>query len=230
MAETIDEGMVIAWLDGELPEADAARVAHAIATNPELAALADRHRRMKARFAAAFGPIAQRPVAVAATAPVISLAAVRAEREAKAARPAQRWWGVGGAIAASLLVGVLVGHGLVGPAAVADQPGALALSKPISRALDGQLSGDGGAVRVALSFQDRAGHYCRSFSGRNLSGVACRDGDDWQLRYASPASPQQSDYRMAGSDDGEMRFVQSAIAGEPLDHDAELKARASHWR
>ena len=228
MAE-IDEAMLIAWVDGELGEAEAAQVAQATVANPELAALADRHRRMRARFAAAFDPIAAPSVANPTPAPVISLAAVRADRKAKTARPQQHWWGVSGAIAASLLIGLLVGHGVRGPAGVTDKPDALALSTPIARALDGQLSGDAGAVRVALSFRDRGGHYCRSFSGQHLSGVACYDGSDWQLRYASPASPQQTDYRTAGSDDGEMRFIQSAMAGEPLDHVAELQARANRW-
>jgi hypothetical protein len=228
MAE-IDETMLIAWVDGELGEAEAAQVAQATAADPELAAQAHRHRRMKARFAAAFDPIAEQSVANPTPAPVISLAAVRAERKAKTARPPQRWWRVGGALAASLMVGVLIGHDVRGPSGVADRTGDLALSAPIVQALDGQLSGDGGAVQVALSFKDRGGHYCRSFSGQNLSGVACRDGSDWQLRYASPASSQQTDYRMAGSDDGEMRFIQSTMAGEPLNHDAELKARANRW-
>lgn len=225
----IDEEMLIAWVDDELGEAEAAQVAQATAADPELAALADRHRQMRARFAAAFGPIAEQSVANPTQATVISLAAVRAERKTKAARTPQHWWGVGGAIAASLLIGLLVGHDVSGPAGVADKPDALALSTPIAQALDGQLSGDAGMVRVALSFRDQAGRYCRSFSGQNLSGVACRNGSDWQLRYASPTSPQQTDYRMAGSDDGEMRFIQSTMAGEPLDHDAELKARADRW-
>ena len=229
MAE-IDETTLIAWVDGELGEAEAAQVAQATAANPELAAQADRHRRMKARFAAAFDPIAAPSVANPTPAPVISLAAVRADRTARTARPQQHWWAVGGAMAASLLIGLVVGHGVPGPAGVTDKPNALALSSPIARVLDGQLSGEDGAVRVALSYRDRGGHFCRMFSGQNLSGVACRDGRDWQLRYASPASPQQTEYRTAGSDDSEMRFIQSAMAGEPLDHVAELQARANRWR
>lgn len=125
MAESIDEAMLIAWVDGELDAADAERVARAVSADPDLAAMGDRHRAMKARFAAAFGPIADEPVAMPApaSAPVISLAAARADREARAAtRPVQRWWGLGGAVAASLLVGVLFGHGVGGPAGVADNP------------------------------------------------------------------------------------------------------------
>lgn len=232
MAETIDETTLVAWVDGELDEAHATEVARAVAANSELAALADRHRALKARFAAAFDPIALQPAAMPtdrASAPVASLDAARARRDADAAMSPRRWWGVGGAIAASLLVGVLAGHDLIGPGGVAGEPGAPTLPAPITQALDGQLAGEGGAVRVALSFKDRAGGYCRSFAATDLSGVACRDGGDWRLRYAAPASIRQTDYRMAGTDADEIRFIQSAIVGEPLDRDAELKARASRW-
>ncbi len=229
MAETIGEATIIAWVDGELDEAEAARIAQAVATDTELAALADRHRRMKARFAAAFGPIADEPVA--APTPVVSLAAARAERAAKVApKPSQRWWGVGGAIAASLLVGVLIGHGVGGPPGVADKPKALELAAPIAAALDGQLSGDSGAVRVALSFKDRDGQYCRSFSGQNFSGVACRDAGDWQLRYAALTPGQKTDYRMAGTDAAQAQVVAAMIAGDPLDRGGEETARKAGWR
>jgi hypothetical protein len=234
MAETIDEAVIIAWVDGELDDVEAARVAQAVEADPELSALADRHRQMKTRFAAAFDPITETTVAMPAvpTAPVISLAAVRAEREttASAAKLPQRWWGVGSAVAASLVVGVLVGHGMGGPAGVIDKPDALALSSPIARALDDQLSGDGGAVRVALSFQDRDGRYCRSFSGQNFSGIACRDRAKWQLRYVAPASAQRTDYRMAGGDTAQADVVSAMIAGNPLDRSGEEAARKAGWR
>ena len=230
MAETVDEATIIAWVDGELGDAEAARVADMIIADPALAALAERHRGMKGRFANAFAPIAAEPVTMPKLAPVISLATVRAERQAAAIKPVHRWWGVGGAIAASLLVGVLVGHGIDGSSGVADQPRALVLSRPIARALDGQLSGDGGTVRVALSFKDRDGDYCRSFAATNLSGVACRDAEGWQLRYASPAPVQKTDYRTAGTDTAQAEVISVMISGEPLDRASEAAARKVGWR
>ena len=235
MTDAVDEGMIIAWLDGETDAAASARVAEAVAADPALAELAERHRRLKARFASAFGPIADEPVAMPEppSAPVISLAAARDERAARAAAGVphdRRRWALPGAIAASLLVGVFVGHGLGGRSGIADSPDALALAAPISAALDRQLSGEAGAVRVALSFRDEGGNYCRGFAASRLAGVACHVDGGWRLRYASPAKPGQGDYRMAGGEDATMRFIQSAMAGEPLDREAEARARANHWR
>ncbi|QKS02048.1 hypothetical protein F9288_09385 [Sphingomonas sp. CL5.1] len=225
----MDEATIVAWVDGELDEAAAARAAFAVEHDPALAALAERHRRLKARFAAAFGPIADEAVAMPAppAATIHSLDAAR-RRRGQGRSPWPRW-AMPGAIAASLLVGLMLGHGIDGAAGVGDSPEALALSRPIATALDRQLSGEAGAVRVALSFRDRDGDLCRSFAATHLAGVACRAGDGWRLRYGAPNTAPGGDYRMAGGDDGEMRFVQSVIAGEPLDRAAEMAARAKRW-
>ncbi|OJV33175.1 MULTISPECIES: hypothetical protein [unclassified Sphingomonas] len=229
MAEPIDEATIVAWVDGELDEAAAARAAFAVEHDPALAEIAERHRRMKARFAAAFGPIADEAVAMPApaSATIHSLDAARHRRAT--GRAVWPRWAMPGAIAASLLVGLMIGHGMNGGAGVGDSPEALALSRPIATALDRQLSGESGTVRVALSFRNRDGDLCRSFAAAHLSGVACRAGDGWQLRYGSPNTAPDGAYRMAGGDAGEMRFVQSVIAGEPLDRAGEMAARAKQW-
>ncbi len=235
MAEPIDEGMLIAWLDGELPPAEAARVATAVEADPALAALAERHRRLRARLTAVFGPIADEPVAMPVPPPsatVHSLDAARAKARRAAAPAAVRRpvrWTMPGAIAASLIVGVLAGHGLSGGRGVADEANALALSPPIAAALDSQLSGDAGPVRVALSFRDQSGDLCRSFSAQHLTGVACRAGRGWQLRYGAPGTAQDGAYRMAGGDGDTMKMVETMIAGEPLDRAGEEAARAKGW-
>lgn len=231
MAETIDEARIIAWVDGELDDAAAARVAGAVAADPALAALAERHRRMKARFAAAFAPLADAPAPERPAAEVVSLAAARKARAAKAAaasRPVPRRWLVPGAIAASLLVAVLVGQSYVGGGGGGARD-ALALPAPTVAALDRQLSGDAGAVRVAMTFRDRDGSLCRGFSASGLASVACRADGGWRLRYAVPAATQGGDYRQAGGDAAQMAFIQSIIAGDPLDRAAETKARADRW-
>lgn len=229
----MDEARIIAWIDGELDGEAAAEVAAAVAADPALAAQAEVHRRLKARFAAAFDPIATVPAPAPRSerpaAPVVSLAAVRAARVAET--PKRKSWAVPGAIAASLLIGVLVGHQwLPGGGGIADRAGTLALSPSISHALDGQLAGEVGAVRVAVSFRDHQGDYCRSFAGEHLAGVACRAGSGWQLRYAAPGLPQRAEYRMAGADGGTAEAIAAMIEGDPLDAAQERDARNAGWR
>ncbi len=227
----MDEARIIAWIDGELDGKAAAEVAAAVAADPALAAQAEAHRRMKARFAAAFDPIAAAPVARPGRPPasVVSLAAVRAARVMEA--PKRKSWAIPGAIAASLLVGVVLGHQWSpGGGGIADRDGTLALAPSVSRALDGQLTGEAGAVRVALSFRDHQGDYCRSFAGQHLTGIACRTGSGWQLRTATPGAPLQGDYRMAGSDAATAAAIAAMIEGDPLDAAQERSARSAGWR
>ncbi len=153
-ADPVDEAAIIAWVDGELTGAEAARVEAAVANDADWRALADRHRRMKARFAAAFDPLARPP------AEVISLADVRARRAAKAApAPSHGWrrWAAGGAIAASLVVGLFV---------LQDRGGAPGggVPAPVAVALNDQLSGDAG----------RCGSLCRSVTGTGNIAAASR--------------------------------------------------------
>jgi len=228
----MDETRIIAWIDGELPPEEAAAVEAAVAADPDLTALADRHRRIRARFAAAFAPLLDDPVSLPKRQParIVSLASVREERAALA-RPQSRWrnWAWPGAVAASLLVGILAGHG-AGPAGIADRDGALALSTPVAQALDRQTSGELGLVNVALSFKSHDGQFCRSFVAQHIGGVACKAADGWQVRYAAPVDAQHGDYRMAGGDAASARMVATMISGDPLDADGERKAIAANWR
>lgn len=219
MAEPIDESMVIAWVDGELGAAEAARVGQAVAADPALSDLAEAHRAMRARFAAAFAPIADEPVTLP-SAQMLSFAEARAKRM-------RRLW-VPSAIVASLVAGLFIGR-VDQPTGVRDRADALALAPPLTHALDTQASGAAGPVRVALSFRARDGVYCRSFNAKHLDGVACRTGDGWTLRYAAPGSGQGGDYAQAGSDTARASAIAAMIAGEPLDAAAERAARDRGW-
>jgi len=226
MAERIDEARIIAWIDGELPPREALDVEQAVAGDAALAAVAETHRAMKARFAAAFGPIADESVALPRSADVIPITAARAKRAERT--PPRRWW-VPGAIAASLALGLVIGQ-YREPAGVADRADALALAAPLSHALDRQLSGEPGQVRIALSFRAQDGAYCRSFTATHLAGVACRSGEGWSLRYAAPDGHPGGDYRMAGNDPAEASAIAALIAGDPLNAAGEREARAKGWR
>lgn len=226
MTDQVDEAMIIAWIDGELTPEQAQHVARAVALDRELGALADTHRQIKARFSAAFGPLAEEPAALPPSASILSLDAARA---ARTARPARRSWAAPGAIAASLVVGLLIGQ-FAHPSGLSDQAEALALGAPLVQALDQQLSGEKAQVRISLSFRDREGAYCRTFTARQLQGIACRAGKSWQLRYGRPVTSTDGDYRMAGNDPAEAAVIENMIAGQPLDGQGEQAARAKGWR
>jgi hypothetical protein len=72
----------------------------------------------------------------------------------------------------------------------------------LNEALDTELaSAPVGDVRIGLTFRDQSGRVCRSFTQAAASGLACREGDRWQLRglFAAPEG-QGGDYRMAAGD------------------------------
>jgi len=175
----------------------------------------------------------------ATPAPVISIAEARAAREARQKAAAKgtakpRNWFVPGAMAASILAAFLLIQPIAMPGEsggrINDKASALALSAPIAKALDHQLSGKVGAVRIALSFRSKNGQYCRSFSATHLAGIACREADSWQLRYAGAADNAGGDYRQAGDDAVQSDIVAAMIVGEPLDAAQEAKARDSGWK
>ena len=171
---------------------------------------------------------------------VVEFAGVLAAAAAlKKARAARRWQPF--ALAASLALGVGVGfltwHGS-GTMIEANSRGLVA-SAALSEALSSQLSEDRGANLAAvtgLSFRDKSGAYCRTFSLRGTgaaSGLACRDGSQWRIKaLAQSAEPEGGgNFRTAASPLPPVirAAIEETIQGEPLDGAAEIAARQSGW-
>lgn len=240
----IDETKLFAWLDGELDAAEAAEVEAEVAADPRLARMAEQHRAFGARLRGAFDTVAAAPVperlmaAVRpASAPVVDFGArLRARSQRGGWLPLPQW----AAMAASLVLGIGLGTTLIGErgaSPVEIRGGKMIAAAGLDQALDRQLAsagagGDIGDVRVALTFRDQAGTICRSFTGERSSGLACRDGGDWQVRglFAAPEG-QGGDYRMAaGIDPNLAALVDSTIAGDAFDAGQEKAARERGWR
>jgi hypothetical protein len=139
-------------------------------------------------------------------------------------------------MAATLAVGIVVGTQVPIPshAPVQVQDGRVYAAAALGQALDTELAGapSKSPVRIGLTFRDQAGAICRSFTQGPTSGLACRNGDRWQLRglFAAPQG-QESEYRMAaGMDPNLAALVDSTIAGEPFDAAAEQAARRKNWK
>lgn len=226
-----------AWLDGELDPAEAAHVEARVAADPELARLADEHRAFGGQLRAAFAPVAAAPVSEPLRqsfdrpAEIVDLASRRADRPKRRSHLPQ--WA---AMAATLAVGVLIGT--MAPGSAGDDPVELRGDKiyavaALDRALDRQLASSGhGDVRIVLTFRNQAGALCRSFTQAGTSGLACRQGRDWQVRglFAAPEG-QSGDYRMAAGGDPNLgALIDSTIAGEPFDAAQERAALERGWR
>lgn len=232
----IDDGELLAWLDGELEDDGAARIAAAVEADPALAARAAAYRRLAERLAAGFAPMLDATAAPArVAAPVAPIADAQAARHARTTRrPFDSDWQRYAALAATLMVGISTGvlsDRLAAPRGIADAPEALVASAALSTALDEQLSGQPGSIRISLSFRNHAGEYCRSFTGAALAGIACRDASHWQLRYAAAGSGTTAAYRTAAAGDPALLAASDAmIDGVPLDANSERTARQLAWR
>ena len=225
---TIEPEMLMAYADGELDPLNAKRVERAIAGDPALAQEVERHRALRQRISDSFAPIADEPIPDQLSAllksNVVDLPQPRR-------RPILTRWRDAAALAACLVLGLVVGlkvpHGPVSSGA-----GGLYASGSLAAALNDQVGGADGAVKVAVSFRDKQGSYCRVFSSSATDGIACRDASGWALRRTQRGSTtQRSDYAQAGSPDPDlMAAAQDMMAGEPLDAKAEEAARGAGWR
>jgi hypothetical protein len=234
-----EEEEFFAWLDGELSGAEAAEMEARVAADPKLSELAAQHRAMQARLNRRFDSLLGAPVpeglVAAARKPEAEIVDFWAAKQARERRlwPSMPQWA---AVAATLAIGIFVGTQVPerSAAPVEVQGGKIYAVAGLDQALDAQLASvpSNGAVRIGLTFRDQGGSICRSFTQRQASGLACRDGDRWAVRglFAAPEG-QAGDYRMAaGMDPNLAVLVDSTIAGEPFDATAEKAARQQGWR
>lgn len=227
----ISDERFFAWLDGELDPAEAAEVEALVARNPELAQKAAAHRALHDRLHIAFDPIADSPVpprlrdaAHPGGAEILDLQARRSAPR-PISRPVQ-WMAMAATLAIGLVAGSLINSGGAGP--LARENGQLVAAGELEAALYTRLASapvDDGA-RIGLTFRDRAGDLCRSFTDSGTSGVACHRGGDWRILGLFQAGEgQQGQFRMAaGADPRLAEMVDATMAGEPFDADGERQA------
>ncbi len=247
---------LMAFADGELSEEEAAGVRDAMAGDAALAARVERFRYVRRALRATYDSVAREPIPerfrallgdmalsepepapAAPAAPLVAdLAAVRVARTQRLFTPP-----VWAAMAASVMVGVLVGSTLMRPASslFAMESGQLRAGAQLTHVLDTRLASDAdnanAALHVGVSFHAQDGAYCRTFDsieGRKaVSGLACRQPEAWVVRIATTEAVVESEYRQAGSAaPAVMSMVDSMIAGDPLTDAQERAAREHNWR
>jgi len=222
---------LMAYADGELEAAERAAIEQTMRTDPAIAAAVERHRALRADVAAAFAGILDEPVParLQPPAPVVSLAVERDKR--------RRWsWPEWGALAATLVVGVLAGRMIPGGGgpAIAGNGGQVVAQGELAAALDRQVGGKAeGAVKVGVSFAARDGAYCRGFVMGASAGLACREGGQWKIPVLAEAEKEAAGgYRQAGSalPPAVLDAIDARIADKPLDAAGEEAARARGWQ
>ena len=251
---SVSDAQLNAYVDGELPDAHRILIEQAILEDPGIAQRIARHRALRDRLRQNFDAVLQEPVpdrlvqlvgsAQPASATIADLSTARAARM----RPAisvlasrSGWF----ALAASLLVGVVAGvlaaQWTSRASLTAFSDGTLIAQGALASALNEQLASAipaGAVVHVGLSFKAKSGRYCRAFdiSGSGgTAGLACRERQRWQVLtlMGIPATADaESAYRMAGSAVPPLllQMIDANISGEPLDADAERRARSAGWQ
>jgi len=245
------DDILMAFADGELDMAQRADIERESAVDAALRQRVTALTMQRERVAAAFAPVLDEPVpdrltgllrpsstspTSPSTAPVVNLGERRAARERSARLPSWAQWG---GLAASVLMGVLLGMQLKPSgtdAAIELRDGQWVAGGAVEQALAKQLASQpvaGAPVAVQLSFVDKAGSYCRTFSTAAMAGLACKQGERWAVQsLAAAASIPSSAVRQAASalPPAVLSAIDQRIAGDALDPVRERQARDSGWR
>ena len=236
-----------AHVDGELDAEASARLEADSRTDTALAARIARQRELRSLLRAEFDPVLEEPIpqrlraALAGSASAGAVTPIGAARKdaARVARPAWsfREWG---AVAATLVVGILVGSlALRGPSGlpIEAERGRLVAANALDAALSSQLAGsapEGAAVRIGMSFRAAGGEYCRTFTLRTgAGGLACRRAGRWAVELLDAAAqPAATDgFRQASStlSPAMVGAIAALGAGEPLTAEEERQRRGAGW-
>ena len=232
MTMQFDDETLMAFADGELPEAEAAPLRRALAADPAVAARIETFRRARAAVAGlapapAPAALEARIRALAATGPATAASApagAGADVVPLASRRRVPAWQVPAAAAAALVLGLSVAL-LTRPADDAAERAAL---------LDSLPSGEsrpvaGGEIAVVATFRDAGGLLCREYeettAGRRMVSVACRGAEGWDLRLAIAAGGEAG-YAPASSLDALDAWAAANGAGAPMSPAEEAAALA----
>jgi hypothetical protein len=240
-----DDETLMAYADGELEAGRCREIEAALAGDPELGRRIEAHRRLRADVSGHYqseleGTVPDglmdllQPAQAHVEAPgsVLPFAAAPANDR-------RAIWSNLAAIAASVLIGVLIGGQWpgrdAGDALLRSTPEGLMAAGQLEAALTRDVSGIAGSdgIRVMFTFASVNDGYCRSFTASGMAGIACRDDDVWQVRTTGSLP-------VAGG--GEIRTAASALplallqeidrmsAGDPLGPDGEAELIARGWR
>ncbi len=222
MSDDPDTETLSAFVDGALPADEMSRIARWLEDHPEQDAWVGQQESLRAGLHAQFATVLDEeiPAALLATLEQTPLSWRWRLRHAAWFR-----WGLApGAVLAAGVAAVLLWQ------TPQTRPGT-----DLTLALNQQLASEPGAslIHIGLTFRNKLGAICRSYSSSATAGYACRDNGDWRvaLQTVAPA-PSAGAYQMAGSTmpDALRTAIESAIQGAPFDAMQERAARTGHWQ
>lgn len=276
MTDTFSDKQLAAFLNGTLGDVEAAQIERAINSDPllaqraeTLALAADARADAAQQVRDAFAPVidAHVPEHLAAIvgarqgAEIVGFTPRRAEgkvpfaaNDSGAGLPRAAWhWPQFAAMAASLVVGVMIGGPLLtgsGGSGSVSNDGAMVLASAdgayaapaIASMLDTAPSGQAvelgalGEGEVVLTFRNLEGQLCRQFmvegAGGTNDAVACAkgNGQDWQVEAMGRRAEPIGEMRLAGGDAavGVVAAVDAMIDSDPIvgaDEQAELERK-----
>ena len=242
------EETLMAYADNELDSKTRSAVEAAMATDPEIARRVARHKALRGRLRETFDEVLDEPPPQRLVDAARGVPAIRREGNVIPLRrkaPPRRAWPQWASLAASLLIGVIIGHAILrkptnSAPVTTSRDGRLLASGSLAQSLSDQLAStqtQDAPVKIGVSFKSKAGAYCRTFTlseSTTLAGLACRDHDDWRvqvLTQSTQRAQQEGNYRHAGSEmpRAVLQAVDDTIAGDPMDAHAEAVARDQHW-
>ena len=247
MPSSWNDDEIHAYVDGVLDADTSATLEADSRTDTALAARIAQQRELRTLLRAEFDPVLEEPIpqrlldTLAGPAPGAAVMPIGAARkEGARARPVWsiREWG---AIAATLMLGVLVGqmafHSPSGPPIETAQ-GRFVAAGFLDTALSTQLTGaapESAAARIGLTFRAAAGEYCRTFALQTgAGGVACRRSGRWTVELlegtaAQPGAP--GGFRQASSalSPAMLGAINTLGAGDPLTAEEEKQRLGSGW-
>lgn len=226
------EERLAAWLDGAMPDAEAAEFEQLLESDPALAERAANWRANDQFIAGAFAPLAEQAIDPALLARMgLAEPAIPA-----AANDNPPWWRGrelalgGGALAAGLaLVLVLLGQG-GNPA----RPDALTLALDSTPSLKVARLADGRSIEPRLTVRAADGRWCREFAEGERLALACRGEQGWQVVGEGQATSAQQGGKVVlagGTDSSALDAAYRQIgASDPLDGATEAQLIAGGWR
>ena len=239
------EETLMAYADNELDAQTRTAVEAAMAKDPELARRVAQHKALRGKLRVVFDKALEESVPQRLIDAARGVPSVRREGNVIPLRrkaPPRKAWPQWVGLAASLVVGLIIGQALLrGPQSgpiTAARDGRLTANGVLAQALSEQLASTqpGQApVHIGISFKSKTGAYCRTFSVHDstaLAGVACREHDEWHVQtLAQSTTPQTGSYRQAASETPKSvtQAVEDTIVGDALDAHAEQLARDKNW-